>query len=358
MCDSKINTTRNSLISTKYILISLSLSVLGMAAVIYLTYSPGVLEHLRLKRMPGLVIAFGVSMLRIWFVAVKIKFLSEGELSWMGALRVALTWDFASAVTPSTIGGAPVATYAMSREGMKLGKSTAIVLYGVLLDQFWYAMAVPILLVAGIWFEVIPPEIGFVGAASMILIYATLLIYGGLLAYGLLVNPKSIKNIVNWVFRLPFLRKFKEKVNEEAEHLEEYSYELRKKSSIFILKAYYLSTMACLCRVAIPVIVVLSLLPADEIMLVLRSLAMNLAFLVIPTPGGSGGVEGLFAIFLGPLIERSVFIGLAVFVWRVMTYYVSIGLGIIATTWYVNHKVEEIVKNVSGEKEETSKVKL
>lgn len=358
MSSSEIKKTNSSLISTKYILISLGLSVLGMAIVIYMTYSPGVLEHLRLKRMPGLVIAFGVTMLRLWFVAAKIKFLAEGELSWMGSIRVALTWDFASAVTPSTIGGAPVATYTMSKEGMKLGKSTAIVLYGVLLDQFWYALAVPILLVAGVWLEVIPPEIGFVGAATMVLIYAGLLLYGGLLAYGLLVNPASIKKLLKSVFRLPFLRKFNDKVSEEADNLEEYSHELRGKSSKFLLKAFYLSTMAWLCRVAIPVIVVLSLLPADEIMLVLRSLAMNLAFLVIPTPGGSGGVEGLFAIFLGPLIDRKVFIGLAVFVWRIITYYISIGLGIIATTWYVNNKVEEIVSDGTDSKEATPKLEI
>jgi glycosyltransferase 2 family protein len=358
MSNSNIHTNNNSLISTKYILISLGLSMLGMAIVIYMTYSPGVLEHLRLKRMPGLVIAFGVTLLRVWLIAAKIKFLAEGELTWMGALRVALTWDFASAVTPSTIGGAPVATYTMSREGMQLGKSTAIVLYGVLLDQFWYAMAVPILLVTGVWFEVIPPEIGFVGAATMIVIYVGLLLYGGLLAYGLLVNPASIKKLVKYVFRLPFLRKFEDKVNEEAENLEEYSHELQKKSPNFILKAFFLSTMAWLCRVALPVIVVLSLLPANEILLILRSLAMNLAFLVIPTPGGSGGVEGLFAIFLGPLIDRTAFIGLAVFVWRIITYYISIGLGIMATTWYVNNKVIELKSNGDKVTEKTSDMEI
>src|SRR5690625_6152812 len=71
-----------------------------------------------------------------------------------------------------------------------------------------------------------------------------------------------------------------------------------------MVKAFLLSTMSWLCRVAFPVIVVLSLLPADEILLILRSLAMNLAFLIIPTPGGSGGVEGLFVLFIGPLIDR------------------------------------------------------
>jgi len=100
------------------------------------------------------------------------------------------------------------------------------------------------------------------------------------------------------------------------------------------------------------VIVVLSLLPANEILLVLRSLAMNLAFLIIPTPGGSGGVEGLFAIFLGPLIDRSAFIGLAVFVWRVITYYFSIGIGIMAMMWYVNNTVSEKLEQINQKEKE------
>lgn len=310
-----------------------------MGVVIYLTYTPGVLEHLAPKRMPGLVLAIFVTFLKVYFSALKIRFLADKVISKMAAMRIALTWDFASAITPSTIGGAPVATFAMAREGIQLGKSSAIVLYGVMLDQFWYALAVPILLISGIYFQVLPEEIGLVGNITMVLIYAGLLTYGALLAYGLLINPAAIKKTVNFVFRLPFLRKYSQKVSKEAENLESYSIELRKKSFWFVLKAFFLSTMSWLCRIAIPVIVVLSLLPANEIMLILRSLAMNLAFLVIPTPGGSGGVEGLFAIFLGPLIDRSGFIGLAVFVWRIITYYFSIGVGIIAMLWYVNKTV-------------------
>ena len=259
----------------------------------------------------------------------------------MAAVRIALSWDFASAVTPSTIGGAPVATYAMTREGIQLGQSSAIMLYSVLLDQFWYALAVPILLVSGIYFQVLPPEIGLVGNITMVVIYTGLLLYGALLAYGLLINPSVIKKVVRVVFKLPFLEKYSDKMNAEADNLESYSILLRKKPFTFVLKAFYLSTMTWLCKIALPVIVVLSLLPGDEILLSLRSLAMNLAFLVIPTPGGSGGVEGLFAIFLGPLIDRKAFIGLAVFAWRVITYYSSIGLGIFAMIWYVNDSVNQ-----------------
>lgn len=323
-----------------------------MGVVIYLTYTPGILEHLKPKRLPGLILAIAVTLLKVYFSAEKIRVLADKAINRMASIRIALSWDFASAVTPSTIGGAPVATFAMTREGIKFGKSSAIILYGVLLDQFWYALAVPILLISGIYFEVIPDEIGLAGNITMFLIYAGLILYGMLLAYGLLINPASLKEILNTIFNWRFLRKYSAKVNSEAKNLESYSIQLRNKPISFVLKAFFLSTMSWLCRIAIPVIVVLSLLPGDEILLVLRSLSMNLAFLVIPTPGGSGGVEGLFAIFLGPLIERTAFIGLAVFVWRIITYYISIGLGIIAMFWYVNQTViEKLDENSDKSKE-------
>lgn len=341
------------LISKKYLAISISLSILSLAVVVYMTYDPQTqfFEHLKPKRLPGLFIALFVSMLRVWFSAAKIRYLAEKQIGWFAATRVVLTWDFTSAVTPSTIGGAPMATYAMSKEGLKLGKSTAIVLYGVLLDQIWFAMAIPIVLIAGLYFPVIPDNIGLIGEASMMLIYVALLTYAGLLAYGVLRNPAVLKRVVKAVFRLPFLRRYKKKVEVEAENLEQYSHELRKKPISFLLKAFSLSTLSWLARIWLPTIVVLSLLPADVLLSFLRSLAMNFAFLAMPTPGGSGGVEGLFAIFQGPLIDRKAFIGLSVFLWRVISYYISIGFGMMATTWYIN---KSMVENVDNEEQQES----
>ncbi|MCH2450445.1 MAG: flippase-like domain-containing protein [Gracilimonas sp.] len=333
-----------SLLSRKYLIISITLSLATMAGVIYWTYTPGVLEHLAPKRLPGLVIAIVVSLLRVWFAAAKIRFLSEKKLNWFASVRVVLAWDFTSAVTPSTIGGAPMATYAMTKEGLKLGDAGAIILYGVLLDQLWFAMAIPILLFAGIFYEVVPAEVGLVGDVSMGLLYVGLLSYASVLAYGVLRNPAAIKKVVKVVFKLPVLRKMSDKIEIEAENLEQYAHQLRKKPFSFLMKAFFLSTMSWIMRIALPTIVVLSLLPAPEVLSVLRSLAMNLAFLVVPTPGGSGGVEGLFVLFQGPLISREGFIGLAVFLWRIISYYISVGLGIMATTWYINQKVVEVTQ--------------
>ncbi len=343
------NTDKNPkrYISKKYLFISISLSILSLAVVVYLTYDPEthLLKHIKPKRLPGLFIALFVSMLRVWFSAAKIRFLAEKQVSWLAATRIVLTWDFTSSVTPSTIGGAPMATYAMSKEGLKLGQSTAIVLYGVLLDQLWFAIAIPIILLAGIYYEIVPANVGLVGDVSMGLIYIGLLSYAAILAYGVLKNPAVLKKVVKKVGKLPLIRKFRETIEDEADNLVQYSHELRKKPFSFLVKAFSLSTMSWLCRIWLPTIVILSLLPADVLLSFLRSLAMNLAFLVMPTPGGSGGVEGLFAIFQGPLIDRKTFIGLSVFLWRVISYYISIGLGMMATTWYINQSVVDSMED-------------
>lgn len=347
------NTVRSGpLISYKYLVISIALSVASMALVIWYTYTPDTLHYLVPKRLPGIFIAIAVMILKVYFFSAKIRILADKAISFMASVRIALSWDFASAVTPSTIGGAPVATYTMTREGIPLGKSSAIILYSVMLDQFWYAIAVPIILISEVFFEVVPDEAGMVGSATMFMIYTGLLLYGALLSYGLLVNPKVIKKVIRFVFKLPFLRRYSDSINAEAENLESYSYELRKKPLDFVLKAFFFSTMSWLCKIALPVIVILSLLPGPEVLLSLRSLAMNLAFLIIPTPGGSGGVEGLFVLFLGPLIDRSAFIGLSVFVWRVITYYFSIGIGIMAMLWYVNRSVSEKLDKINIKEEE------
>lgn len=301
----------------------------------YFTWSPEGFEYVQLKRLPGLIIAFVVTLLRIWFVAAKYRILSDDLLSWPAAFRVILTWDFASAVTPSTIGGGPVATYAMTRENIPLGKSGGIMLFGVMLDQLFYVMVIPILITLGFYYDVIPPNVGWVGTGAMFLIYITLLLYASVLSYGLLVNPKSLKKLVKFLSAIPFLKGMRRKLLSESDNLVTFSETLRKKPNGFLMKAFIFSTLGWLAKIALPSIVVLSFLPADVLLTFLRSFSMTFAGLFVPTPGGSGGAEALFLLFQGPLFERVIFIGISIFMWRLYTFYLSIGLGVFVMTWYM-----------------------
>lgn len=306
-----------------------------MGLVMYFTWSPEGFEYIQLKRLPGLIIAFVVTLLKIFFQAWKYRILSDYTLPWAGAFRVVLTWDFASAITPSTIGGGPVAAYAMTRENIPLGKSGGIMLYGVLLDQLFYVMVIPILITMGFYYDVIPPNAGWVGTGAMFLIYTILLGYSVILAYGLLVNPMSLKKMVRVLFGIPFLRGIRRKIVRESDNLISFSDRLRKKPQGFLVKAFIVSTLNWLAKISLPSIVVLSFLPADVLLTFLRSFSMTFAGLFVPTPGGSGGAEALFLLFQGPLFERVIFIGISIFMWRLYTYYLSIGLGVFVMTWYM-----------------------
>jgi glycosyltransferase 2 family protein len=328
--------------SYKYLFFSLFLSIASLGIVLYLTYTPDGFEHLKPKRLPGLVIALIVAILKVWFTAAKIRYLADSQISWWASVRVVLAWDFASAITPSTIGGAPLGTYVMTRENIPLGKSSAIVLYGLLLDQLFYMIAIPVLLISAVYLDIVPDNVGWVGEGVMLLIYALLMSYGLLLGYGLLKDPESLRKVARFLFKLPFLRRVKEKIDPELDNLVSKSSELGEKPNSFLLKAFFLSTMAWLCKVWLPTIIVLSFLPADELLSFMRSLAMMLASLFMPTPGGSGGVEGLFAVFQGPLMERQVFLGIAIFMWRLITFYLNIPLGMFVMSWYVGRTVTDI----------------
>ena len=65
----------------------------------------------------------------------------------------------------------------------------------------------------------------------------------------------------------------------------------------------------------------------DVLLTLARTAAMTLGSLVIPTPGGSGGVEGLYALFLGPPIMPKFLVAPTLLVWRLLGYYIFIALG-------------------------------
>lgn len=330
------STDPRGLVSRRYLWFSIGLSVLGMVAVLWWTGAPDGFHHLKPKRLPGLAIALTVAMLRIWLSAAKIRYLADKTLSWIASFRIVLFWDFASAITPSTIGGAPVATYVMTQEGISLGKSGAIMLYSMLLDQLLYVAIIPILVIAGIYYEVIPIGAGAFGTGALMVGFAFLMLYAILLAYGILRNPNVLRIAFDYATRLPGLKRIRSTVMNELDRLVDFSTELNNKPPSFILNAFLISTLGWVAKFAVPTIVVLSFLPADWLLSFVRSIGMTLAGFFMPTPGGSGGVEGLFALFQGPLFDRPQFIGIAIFIWRLFTFYISIGFGMLVLTWYVN----------------------
>ena len=70
----------------------------------------------------------------------RIKLLSNGALTWRQSFDVIMVWEFASAVTPSIIGGAAAALFILNNEGINMGRTTTIVLFTTFLDELFFIL--------------------------------------------------------------------------------------------------------------------------------------------------------------------------------------------------------------------------
>ncbi len=68
---------------------------------------------------------------------IRIKILSEQQLTWKQSFRIIMLWEFTSAVTPSAIGGTSLAVLYVNKEGIPVGRSTAIVMATSFLDELF-----------------------------------------------------------------------------------------------------------------------------------------------------------------------------------------------------------------------------
>lgn len=101
---------------------------------------------------------------------------------------------------------------------------------------------------------------------------------------------------------------------------------LGSRSASFYAYGFFLTALTWLARYTLVFLIVRSVHAADTLLLFGRSAAMMLVGLIMPTPGGSGGLEGLYALFVGPLMPEALVVP-TLLTWRLLGYYLFIALG-------------------------------
>lgn len=319
--------------------IGLSLLVLGIIAA--LTIEPETLDQVAhmVWWMPPL--AAGTVAVRVFFGTWRLRFIAQGRLQWMGAFRAQLAWDFFSNITPSTIGGGPVAPAYIARDSnVPLGDATAIMLFAMLMDQIWFAAAIVAVFVGSLYIDVIPASLGTLGEVTFGIYFLLFLAWISLFGYTTFVRPTLLTSLVDHVFRFRLLARFREPAGAMMSQLRNRARILRTQRPLFYTKGFLLTILIWLSRYALVVVILYGLhAELDQILALMRTVAMMLGALVMPTPGGAGGIEGLFALMLGPLIPASV-LAPSLLLWRLLGYYVFIALGAYLTV----HQVRKTLK--------------
>lgn len=266
----------------------------------------------------------------------RIRLLTDKELSWRQSFDVIMLWEFASSVTPSIVGGSAVALFIVNKEGIGIGRSTAIVMVTALLDELFYILMVPIVfIIVGTQnlfitegeFALFNTELGT--KAIFIIGYVFILFLTSVIIFAVFFRPRGFKWILLRVFKIPFLRKWRVKASEAGDDIITTSREMKNKPISFWLKAYFATLCSWTARFWVVNFLIMAVISVnDHFLIYARQLIMWVILLISPTPGGSGVAEFVFSDFLGEFITPGLSPALAI-LWRLISYYLYLFIGVI-----------------------------
>ncbi len=274
----------------------------------------------------------------------RIRILTDGVLSWGRSFRVIMLWEFASALTPSVVGGSGVAMFILNREGIKLGKSTAIVMVSALLDELFYiTMVIVVLLFVGTS-NLFPVSLEMslfgttFGTRGIFWIgYIFICILTSIILIGIFYLPRTLKYILLQIFRLPILRRWRYQVIEIGDDIITTSKELKGKPLEYWVKSFGATFISWTARYWVVNFMILAFVNpnnalvssfADHMLIYARQLVMWVIMLISPTPGSAGVAEFAFSGFLKEFIPLGL-VGAMALLWRLISYYPYLFIGVV-----------------------------
>ena len=290
---------------------------------------------------------------------IRIRILSENDLNWRQAFRVIMLWEFTSAISPSTIGGTALAVVFIHKENISVGRSTAIVLATSFLDELYFVVMFPIILLivgSDILFTTSLQGTGIALLNNLMIIavtgYAVILAWVILVGYGLFINPVKIKNIIISLFRLPFLSRWKEQAEKAGDDIVESSRELKRRPWLFWLKAFIATVLSWTSRYWVVNALLVAFFTINKHFLIFaRQLVTWIMMIISPTPGGSGFAELILGRYISDALPVEVIqagsVALAIaIIWRLISYYPYLIIGAsIVPGWIQKKFVEPSRKN-------------
>ncbi len=296
--------------------------------------------HFTWKSVFWLFIAWCCMIGRDLGYMIRIRILSENDLTWRQAFRVIMLWEFTSAITPSTVGGTAVAVVFVHKEGISVGRSTSIVLATSFLDELYFVIMLPVILLIIGGDILFTTSLQGTGAALLnnllivtIIGYAIILAWVILVGYGLFIDPEKIRKALVYIFRLPILRRWKEAAVRAGDDIVESSHELREKPAIFWVKAVTATFLSWTSRYwVVNAILMAFYAVSDHFLIFARQLVTWIMMIISPTPGGSGFAEVILGRYISdaipadPAYTGGIALAIAI-IWRIISYYPYLIIG-------------------------------
>lgn len=252
------------------------------------------------------------------------------------AYRVPLIQHLFNAITPFSTGGQPAQIVALGTSGVDYGVAASVSLMKFVVYQVWVVVNFVICLFFGFhWvsdnFSKLSYLIIFGFIIHFVVVFCLLMV---------MFSHKFTSKIVEGVFR--FLNKFKlgrklgkfhDSFINKMNNFYEQSHSM-KNEPILMVKTSLLTILQLIVYYVVPYFILLAL-HIDKVNF-LKVIVFHAFIIMIislfPVPGGTGGAEYSFSLLFGTFVVAPGKLVLAIFLWRIVTYYFGIILGLIAVT--------------------------
>jgi glycosyltransferase 2 family protein len=330
--------------------------IIGLAIVIWVVVKDVNIEVFReisftWKSLFWLCAAFMLVVFRTFFYMLRIRVLTNNDLTWRKAFNVIMLWEFSSAITPSTVGGTALAVIFLHKEGINTGRSTAVTLVTSFLDELYFVIMLPVLifLLGGkeIFFTTLQgSNLNFLNNLVLITIagYTIILIWVVLIGYGLFWNPSVISRLIIGIFKLPILKRWKSSAEKAGTELIKSSIELKKETRAFWIKSLLTTFMTWTARYFVVNAILLAFFSiGDHLLIFARQLVLWIMMIISPTPGGSGFAEIILGKYIADLVPADpvhvggVALAMAL-IWRILSYYPFLVAGALIVPGWIQRK--------------------
>ena len=323
--------------------------VIGIAVVIWLFHDDFSSDTLRLisfdsRAWIGLALACIFVFGRDFGLAWRFHTIASPDLSWRRSFRVDLMCAFTSAITPSAVGGSALAIFYLNREGVSVGRATTLTLTTLFLDELFFVVFCPVIVLLIPFSDLFgPPESrgAFLQGVEVVfwLVYAGIVIWTAILFCGIILRPEAVQRVLLRLFSLRWLRRWRERIVSMTSNMIATSEWVRHCPRRWWINVFGATTLSWFSRYLVVNALFWGFVPGSSAILVFaRQFVVWVVLMVSPTPGGSGISEWMFTGYYGDLIGSAGVALVLALIWRLITYYIYLVLGVILLPSYFRKK--------------------
>lgn len=339
----------------------INLVVVGVVLAIQLNSEEGVGSFKELftkdKKIEFLLLALGCFLLSEALVAFKIHKISKKfnkKSSYFTSLKSEMVCQYYNKVTPFSIGGQPFQVYELSKHGMRANNAVTVVSCNYLSAKLIYWFVSLFMMITIGTNSLVKSMSGTSFYIVLILALISLFFMTIYLTFIILicVNKKIANKIIvlglNLLHKLKIVKDKKKiyfKIMRPAlsfQHKMQDFFKAKKFASLSLV----ISLMVYLIQSSIPACIYFIFEPfslSTLWQLISISVIIQLSFGVMPMPGGSGVAEFSFYAVFRLLIQDN-FVFWALIIWRILTYYIYILIGLVILIYnyaYGNRKLRK-----------------